>query len=398
MTKRISYIDGMRGIACILVFVNHFLMAFFPASYLGGDTVSHIPGGLDTRYAFAPISALTNGNFWVCVFLILSAYVLSCKILQNADSEHALDSISGSFLKRYFRLFLPVFFVCVLIFLMSRLGLFFNNTAAMITGSSLMTGRYEYPLSLCELFSSSFARIWFKADETFSNSFWMLSTLFLGGFLSSILSIMAGRRNRRMLVLYGFFALIFIHLDSLYLSFVLGTALAYITIRCTDRWNAYKDSVLGRVLSVAMLCMGFFLGGYPSGVAAPENIYRFLNHLPETLTPYKFYHILGACLLTAGILGLSKIQLALSVRPIRFLGNISFAVYLLNLPLIFSLSSGMLIWLNTTGICSDYLLCSLIVFLTSTVTLLLLSYLFYRFIEPVCNKITDVIVSFFIRA
>lgn len=396
MNKRIPYIDGLRGIACILVFVNHFLMAFFPASYLGGDTISHISGGLDTWYATSPVSVLTNGNFWVCVFFILSAYVLSYKILQNADSEHALDSISNSFLKRYFRLFLPVFCVCVLILLLSRLGLFVNNAAAAITGSGLMTGRYEYPLSIYELFSSSFARIWFKADETFSNSFWMLSTLFIGGFLSSILSIMAGKRNRRMLILYGFFALIFIHLDSLYLSFVLGTALAYISVRHFEWLNRMKQAVSLKIAAVFLFLSGLFLGGYPSGVDAPANIYHYLNHLPEVLTPYKFYHIIGAFLLTAGMLCLPVLQRGLASKPILFLGDISFAVYLLNLPLIFSLSSGLL--LKMAAFFEHYLLCSALIFFISAVTLIVLSFLFHHFIEPLCNKITGVIVSFFVHS
>ena len=51
MNKRISYIDGLRGIACILVFVNHFLMAFYPASYFGADAPSHFANGLDSFYA-----------------------------------------------------------------------------------------------------------------------------------------------------------------------------------------------------------------------------------------------------------------------------------------------------------------------------------------------------------
>lgn len=394
MNKRISYIDGLRGIACILVFVNHFLMAFFPASYLGGDTVSHVPNGLDTWYATAPVSVLTNGNFWVCVFFVLSAYVLSYKILQNADSENALSSISNGFLKRYFRLFLPVFCVCILILILSRLGLFFNNTAAAITGSGLMTGRYEYPLSLYELFSSSFARIWFKADETFSNSFWMLSTLFIGGFLSSILSIMAGKRNRRMLFLYGFFALIFMHLDSLYLSFVLGTVLAYVSVRCPEWLQKIEQSVLLKITSVFFLLFGLFLGGYPSGVEAPANLYHYLNHLPAGITPYKFYHLVGAFLVVAGVLCLPFVQKGLSVKPILFLGDISFAIYLLNLPLIFSLSSCLL--LQMAGNIENYLLCSSIIFVLSTILLILLSYLFNRFVEPLCNKVTSVIVSFFV--
>lgn len=396
MNKRIAYIDGLRGIACILVFVNHFLMAFFPASYLGGDTISHIPGGLDTWYASAPVSVLTNGNFWVCVFFILSAYVLSYKILSHADRENALDSISHSFLKRYFRLFLPVFCVCVLILIFSRLGLFVNNAAAAVTGSGLMTGRYEYPLSFYELFSSAFARIWFKADETFSNSFWMLSTLFLGGFLSSILSIMAGKRNRRMLFLYAFFALIFAFLNSLYLSFVLGTALAYISVRQHDRMEQLLQSFGVKISAVFLLLFGLFLGGYPSGIEAPANIYHLLNHLPSELTPYQFYHIFGAFLLITGILCLPQVQRWLSAKPILFLGDISFAVYLLNLPFIFSFSSGMLLKLSAS--LNHYLLCSSLIFLVSAAVLLFLSYLFHHFIEPVCDKITNVIVSFFIRS
>lgn len=394
MNKRISYIDGLRGIACILVFVNHFLMAFFPASYLGGDTVSHISGGLDTWYASSPVSVLTNGNFMVCIFFILSAYIISCKILQNADKDNALDSISNSFLKRYFRLFLPVFCVCILILILSRLGLFFNNAAAAVTGSGLMTGRYTYPLSLYELFSSSFARIWFKADETFSNSFWMLSTLLIGGFLSSILSIMAGKHNRRMLILYGFFALIFIHLDSLYLSFVFGTALAYISVRHQDWLDRIKQTMFLKVGAVLVALLGLLFGGYPSGIDAPVNLYHYLNHLPVGLTPYKFYHILGALLLTAAVLCLPVLQKVLSVKPVLFLGDISFAVYLLNLPLIFSLSSGLL--LKMALLYDSYLLCSTIIFFITLVVLLLLSYLFNRFVEPACNKVTTVIVSFFI--
>lgn len=392
MMKRISYIDGLKGLACILVFVNHFLMSFFPASYLGGDTVSHITGGLDTYYATSPFSFITNGNFWVCVFFILSAYILSLKIFRNSDSDNALESISNSFIKRYFRLSFPVFCICVLILIFTRLGWFFNGAAAAITGSGLMLGRYEHPLSLYELISCSFAKIWFQSDETFSNSFWMLSTLFLGGFMSCILSIMAGKRRRRMLFLYGFFALILLHLDSLYLSFVLGTSLAYITARYDAILERIRQSVLWRIIAALCLFTGLFLGGYPSGVV-PENIYRYLNHLPSTLTPYKIYHIIGAFLLVLAVLCLPLIQRALSLRPMLFLGDISFAVYLLNLPLIFSFSSGMLLWIIRYT--DQYIFSSFLIFLSSAALLVLCSFLFHHYVEPICDKATSVIVSFF---
>lgn len=397
MNKRISYIDGLRGIACILVFVNHFLMAFYPASYFGADAPSHFANGLDSFYAQSFLSVFSNGNFWVCVFFVISAFIISYKILRKSDenAEQYRASLSNGLIKRYPRLMLPVFVVCLLILSASWLGLFVNNAAAQITGSSLMLGRYEYRLSVYDLLTSAFVKIWFFSDETFSNSFWMLSTLFLGGFLSNILSIMAGRKNRRMLFLYGFFALLCIAADSLYLTFVLGTSLAYIVVRYEALLVRIRSSFFSKIFMFFLLLLGLFIGGYPSGIV-PTNYYRFLNHLPASLTPTNFYHMIGAFFVISAIVFLPQIQKILSVKPILFLGDVSFAVYLFNLPFIFSFSSAMLLWLSTTAIGPNYQLCAAIIFISSGILLLLLSYLFHRYVESFCSKVTDAILSFII--
>ncbi len=398
MKQRIAYIDGLRGLACIFVFINHFLMAFFPASYLGTDAVSHFDLGIEAWYAQAPISSVTNGNFWVCVFFVVSAFVISFGIMKRSeeDAEQYRTYLAKSFIKRYPRLMLPVFLVCVMILLLSWAGLFFNNSAAAITGSSLMLGRYEYRLSLKDLFSSALVKIWLFSDETFSNSFWMLTTLFLGGFISCILSIMAGKKNRRMLLLYSVFAILFASVGSFYFTFVMGTMLAYIVVRKDQLLEKIHDSSLCQICAVFILLFGLFLGGYPSGIT-PTNIYRFLNHLPDTVVAYECYHMAGAVLITGAIICLSSVQKFLSVKPVQFLGNISFAVYLLNLPLVFSLSSGMAILLYNTQFIRNYGIMTLIIFITSTVVLIVLSYLFRRFAESACDKVTSAIVSFFIQ-
>ena len=33
--ERLTWIDGLRGLACILIFTHHFLVSFFPSSYNG---------------------------------------------------------------------------------------------------------------------------------------------------------------------------------------------------------------------------------------------------------------------------------------------------------------------------------------------------------------------------
>jgi peptidoglycan/LPS O-acetylase OafA/YrhL len=207
---------------------------------------------------------------------------------------------------------------------------------------------------------------------------------------------MAGKKNRHMFLLYGFFALLLASVGSLYLTFVFGTMLAYIVVRKESWLERIQSSTPGIVCAVLMLLFGLFLGGYPSGVI-PTNIYRFLNHLPDTISAYEFYHMIGAALITGAIFCLSGIQKFLSAKPIQFLGNISFAVYLLNLPLVFSLSSGLAIIFYNTQLVRNYGLLALLIFVISTVSLLLLSYLFHRFVEPVCDKITSAIVSYFIQ-
>lgn len=387
MKQRITYIDGIRGFACMMVFVNHFLMAFFPASYLGADAVSHSSKKIDLWYSQSALSALTNGNFWVCVFFIVSAFVISVKIMNVTLNEpHKLSSaVSGSLIKRYPRLCLPVFVVCILIFLCQKFGFFYNNIAAAITGSSLMTGRYASPLSLTDLFTCGFIKIWFLSDETFSNSFWMLSTLFFGGFLSSILSLMVQKKNQLILLVYLFFGLICLALSSLYLTFIIGTALAYLYVFHADLLEHLKNNRLFQLAAWVFFIIGLFLGGYPSGVT-PSNYYALMNHLPGSMMAYQLYHMLGAACLIASLLCLLHAQKFFSIKPILFLGKISFAVYLFNLPLIFSLSSGLLIWIYQKQLPVNYSICSAAIFVITSIILIVISWLFNRYVETFCNK------------
>ncbi|NLG03669.1 MAG: hypothetical protein GX567_07590, partial [Clostridia bacterium] len=134
-------------------------------------------------------------------------------------------------------------------------------------------------------------------------------------------------------------------------------------------------------------------GGYPSGVT-PTNYYALLNHLPGFISAYQFYHMFGAGCLIAALLCLVQAQKFFSIKPILFLGKISFAVYLFNLPLIFSLSSALLVWIYQKQLPVNYSICSAAIFVITSICLIVISRLFNRYVETFCNHLIAKLLSF----
>lgn len=60
--ERIADLDGLKGIACIMVFLHHFCLAFFPAIHYGNEVPSYL-NGFDMFLSQSPFSVLLNGNF-----------------------------------------------------------------------------------------------------------------------------------------------------------------------------------------------------------------------------------------------------------------------------------------------------------------------------------------------
>ncbi|KAF8855111.1 hypothetical protein BDZ45DRAFT_510382 [Acephala macrosclerotiorum] len=104
-TTETSYLNGIRGLAASLVYIQH----------LGYETWIHWGwGSRPSEYHFIQrplIRVIYSGRFMVAIFFILSGYVLSYKPLQLArkhDSGALFDNLSSAVFRRTPRLFLPV--------------------------------------------------------------------------------------------------------------------------------------------------------------------------------------------------------------------------------------------------------------------------------------------------
>lgn len=117
-----AYLDGMRGLAALVVFFCHyFYTCFIIAEGWGfGENNYHI-------LKLPIIRLFYQGPPMVCIFFIVSGYALSLKPLKLARSrsQDAFTTTMSSFVfRRPFRLFLPTAASTLLIVVMIRLGLY----------------------------------------------------------------------------------------------------------------------------------------------------------------------------------------------------------------------------------------------------------------------------------
>ncbi|KEF51112.1 uncharacterized protein A1O9_12835 [Exophiala aquamarina CBS 119918] len=111
----IAALDGLRGLACLFVFNEHYVIC-----YQSRETQTWI-----MRVPF--IRLLWYGKAAVFLFFVISGYVLSYKPLKLMRSKSYLDfqkAISSSFLRRAMRLYLPCLIVSLFVCGLTYLGLF----------------------------------------------------------------------------------------------------------------------------------------------------------------------------------------------------------------------------------------------------------------------------------
>lgn len=97
---KIQYIQGLKGLAMLIVVLMHFYLVFNPA--------------LTYRMESFPTHIFVNGNLAVCMFLLLSGFVIS----KGTSKFTSFDILKGALLKRYFRILFPTSIVVIVAYIM----------------------------------------------------------------------------------------------------------------------------------------------------------------------------------------------------------------------------------------------------------------------------------------
>ncbi len=305
-----------------------------------------------------------NGNWAVCMFLLLSGYVLSLRYNETND----IKVIQDSFFKRYFRLTIPVLGTVLLVFILYRLGLF-KSTHYPRTVPEFAFGKdlFTNDLSFLNSIKMALVDVPLYGNNTYVPVFWTMD-IELVGVLLLFTFIMITHQIKHKCILYVLFMLFLMYIGkSYYVLIFAGSLLAHYQ----DAIQRYSNK---KIIFIAIFLVGLFLSGIPnvSDEALKHTWYAFT--IGWSKISYMYVHFLSCILMFTSFLVFGGLQKFLTTKPILFLGDISYAMYLIHLPILFLLGSN--IMTSSKGTTHPFML-----FVYCSAAVIVSSYLFYRAID-----------------
>ncbi len=174
-SQRIRYWDAFRGIACILVFSNHFAGIFFPELFFVTESSSRFAKIWDGT----PLNVLTNGNMAVQFFYCISAFLIARQVMEK--KELALKPrIFWNRLKKMYLLSTPAI---VLSYIFAKTGLY---TYKFETSSLGLMHTFQFEHSFIDM-SKEAMKVGFTGICKYNPPLWTISRILLGGMLVSFI-------------------------------------------------------------------------------------------------------------------------------------------------------------------------------------------------------------------
>ncbi len=294
------------------------------------------------------LSFITDGNFAVYIFLLLSGYCISLSL----DRVESVLPLRGYALKRYLRIALPIAPIILVEGLLYLTGCFgYHDVLVHLQSNDIAMQAYtdlSFNGWVQAIFLSPIGKCSGWLDPT-----WMMKYIFFGSFVVLVLKLSINRTSKICTLLILSLSIIILALSSLYfVAVVLGCCIF-------EGKKAFHilDIKWCKSLSYAFLLIALFT-------------YCFHSH-----------KIISATSLVLGIELSCVSQNILSWGMFRKIGAISFPLYLIHWPLICTFS----LWLYKSSYSVFNESSTLVVFIVTLLVLLLLSYLFSHYVESKLN-------------
>ena len=382
ISRKITPLESMRGLAALMVFLYHYIFGFMPQRH-GQESATAIPGG---NLIETPFFSLINGPAAVTFFFVLSGFVLSYSYFNKGSN----DGLAGSVIKRWPRLFPLALLSTIFSWLMINYGLYSYSEAANITKSQWMA-RFAYStgdyinVSFSDAFKQGFFYTFFRGDANLNTSLWTMHYEFIGSLLVfGLIPLLNGLRPFLALIMF-IVMVVAAYYTSVYMcAFVMGTFLSYYRCQVRDTLNI---SISGRIWLFIGLAAVFFIFGY---LEPARGFYNFINEMGFGRDgPLRIIiHTLASVILIQLILNYQGLYNLLDGRVGRFLGRCSFSLYVIHVPLMFSFSTYFfLLLLEPVG----YRMSVVITFVLTLPLLFFVSWLMALLDEFWCKRVNRIV-------
>ena len=324
--ERLEYLDGLRGIAAVIVLLHHMVLSFYPQLADGSQHYFH------GNWPLAPVMLAWGGNLCVCIFFLLSGFVLVPATL------HAKSYLLTQFTRRLIRLVPPVLAASLIGYALWSLGLMRNAEATTVGASGWLGQFFRGPHSIFELVWDAIRMPFVPVESRYDPVLWTMHVEYVGSFGIIAAYVLLHSKLLRTIVLLGALALTY---GTYYSDFIVGALLADYNLR--ERGMAL--GVGGRRVLIALFTVLFILFGvysWSAGIGSPWHwADAFVDHF---IDDYTQAHMLAAMFLLPVLLWCQPLQALLSRTIPLALGRQSFSIYLIHLPLIGSLVCWIFLW------------------------------------------------------
>ncbi len=352
---KIKCVEGIRGVACLMVFLSHLSSTFAPSMHTGN--ASKAKSSYEMLIHNSPFAFFYSGVGAVAIFFVLSGFILAHVIL---TSKNPPASIAGMALKRYWRLMIPATASCLLAYIIFLLFKVDNSQL----GEWAQRYHIEQP-SILEALKNGSINAFFGGSTAYNWSLWTMKIELYGSvivlFMCSVIPYITYKKSFVALMMLIPFAM---HLpareDIYYCSFISGVMIFLI------------KGNLKNALGIPLLIIGLFLCGYHYHGYWYKEINSFVTVTAQyKIDNYILFNSIGGFLFVLSIIKTKALSKLLSLRPLQYLGALSFSVYLIHQPFlyvvcpnVFNYFYGMKISYSISALYASFS-CLLIVYLTA---------------------------------
>lgn len=165
---RQKYIDGLKGIACVMIMVGHYLGIV--------KFTSGMPG-----YSLGIVKSITQSNWgmildesiWLRLFFVISGYLLAMSKVTT------IKQLGKKIVKRFLRLFLPILGACIFIYIVYVLVGFHNaETKAVFENTWFQDYYYNYAFSLKDILIEPIKIVLGGGTTYFNAPYWCIKAMF----------------------------------------------------------------------------------------------------------------------------------------------------------------------------------------------------------------------------
>ena len=366
-TGYLTHLDFVRGLASLSVFWIHFCGAY-------GSPIAR-------AVHHTPFSFLVDGKAAIAMFLLLSG--IGCSFRFFRDGLRPMDAFKAKtvllfYLSRFLRLTPPLFFAIGISYVTYRLFYTKYDTSPQISACFFGWWKDGHTLSLTSWIKQSLL-LFPQTKLVLVPQTWVLGIIaYLYIFFPLVIAI--ARFSTRLSLLLVGIPIVFFDTGAYFFGFLLGVLI----VKHLQQIRSFFENAFWMV-RLLILFAGLFL----------FNIFHPMMDIPVPLSPNWQWTIAacGGALLVASFEGSQSVQRFFSFSAFRFLGKISYSLYLTHLIVLLVFTQMYLRAINSINITGATAYCS--AFVVSTALAILLAWLCWKISEKPSQDLGKRLTSFF---